>query len=105
MEADATYLPWLHLLDLAVLTIPGALVVSNFIGFSRERVGKLVYLLSVCVLYTGFILSLSFGWVRGVVVFAAAGSMFHAVEYLAVVSHYARRREHQSGCYERRRDK
>jgi hypothetical protein len=28
-----------------------------------------------------------------VVVFAAAGSMFHAVEYLAIVTHYARRRE------------
>ena len=28
-----------------------------------------------------------------VVVFAAAGSMFHAVEYLAMVTHYARRRE------------
>jgi hypothetical protein len=27
------------------------------------------------------------------VTFAAAGSMFHAVEYLAVVTHYARRRE------------
>jgi hypothetical protein len=49
--------------------------------------------LSVCSLYTGFLLSLQFGWSGWVVVFAAAGSMFHAVEYLAIVTHYARRRE------------
>ncbi len=58
IEADASYLPWLQLLDLGVLTIPGALVVSNLIGFTREQVGKLTYLCSVCLLYTGFILSL-----------------------------------------------
>ena len=44
-------------------------------------------------LYTGFLLSLRFGWAGGIVIFAAAGSMFHAVEYLAVVTHYAHRRE------------
>lgn len=93
VEANASYLPWLQLLDFSVLTIPVALVMSNLVGFTRDRVGKLVYLSSVCLLYTGFILSLQFGWVRGVVVFAAAGSMFHAVEYLAVVTHYASRRE------------
>jgi hypothetical protein len=62
-------------------------------GVCRERAGKVAYLASVCLLYTGFILSLRFGWGSLVVVFAAAGSMFHAVEYLAVVTHYAWRRE------------
>ena len=93
LEADASYLSWLHGIDLAVLVIPVALLLSNFIGATRERVGKLAYLASVCSLYTGFVLSLRFGCWNFVVVFAAAGSMFHAVEYLAIVTHYARRRE------------
>src|SRR5262249_49193024 len=62
------------------------------IGATRDRVGKLAHLGSVCALYTGFVLSLRFGWAEGVVVFAAAGSLFHAVEYLAVVTLYGRRR-------------
>lgn len=92
-EANASYLPWLRTLDLAVLVVPTLLLVTNLCGATRERVGKLAYLGSVCALYTGFVLSLRSGQSGLVVVFAAAGSMFHAVEYLAVVTHYARRRE------------
>jgi hypothetical protein len=92
-EAGSSWLPVLHALDLLVLCIPAALVVTNLVGATRERLGKLVYLGSLCSLYTGFLLSLRFGWGGWVVIFAAAGSMFHAVEYLAIVTHYARRRE------------
>lgn len=92
-EAHTAALPWLRGLDLAVLTIPAALLLTNLVGASRERIGKLAYLASVCGLYAGFVLALRSGWAELVVVFAAAGSMFHAVEYLAIVTHYARRRE------------
>ncbi len=92
VEATPTWLQWLTAIDLAVLLIPVLLIVTNLRGVNAHRIGKLAYLGSVSLLYTGFILSLQFGWVRGVVAFAAAGSMFHAVEYLAIVTHYARRR-------------
>ncbi len=72
--------------------IPLLLIGSNLIGASAIRTGKLIYLSSVSALYTGFLLSLHFDQSNLVVVFAAAGSMFHAVEYLAVVTHYAHRR-------------
>lgn len=93
VAAGTAYTPWLSALDFAILALPVALLLTNFVGALRDRVGKLAYLSSVCLLYSGFVLSLHFGWAGLVVVFAAAGSMFHAVEYLAIVTHYARRRE------------
>jgi hypothetical protein len=93
LEADSLTLPWLHAADLAMLAVPTLLIASNLAGFNRDRIGKLAYLGSVCLLYTGFLASMRFGWSQGVIVFAAAGSMFHAVEYLAIVTHYAHRRE------------
>lgn len=93
LEAAPEYRAWLTVADLAVLVLPAALLITNFVSASRERAGKLAYLTSVCALYSGFVLSLHLGWPGLVVVFAAAASMFHAVEYLAVVTHYARRRE------------
>ncbi|MCI0704615.1 MAG: hypothetical protein L0241_26460 [Planctomycetia bacterium] len=93
LETDSALVWWLHSIDLAVLVIPAALILTNLSGATRDRIGKLAYLASVCLLYTGFVLSLRFGLAKWVVVFAAAGSMFHAVEYLAIVTHYARRRE------------
>src|SRR5262245_38981000 len=92
IEADATSLLWLRSLDLLVLLIPAALLLTNLGGAGRDRVGNLTYLGSVGALYTGLLLSLQFGWVKEIIVFAAAGSMFHAVEYLAIVTHYAQRR-------------
>lgn len=82
----------LSVADYAVLIVPLALLAVNLRDYSRERIGKLVYLASVCSLYTGFVLSLSFGFAVAIVTFAAAGSLFHAVEYITIVSHYAHRR-------------
>ncbi|MCS6866611.1 MAG: hypothetical protein NZS48_16285 [Gemmata sp.] len=93
VEAEPAYFLWLQALDFTILLIPLALLASNIVGFTVERTGKMVYLSSVCLLYMAFILSLQWGWVRGVVMLAAAGSMFHAVEYLAIVTHYAQRRQ------------
>lgn len=92
IEADSQLAPWLRALDLVVLLIPLALMVTNLAGATRDRAGKLCYLASVCVLYTGFILSVRAANPRLTLVFAVAASMFHAVEYLAIVTHYARRR-------------
>lgn len=92
VEADTALVGWLHAADLAVLAVPVLLLATNLAGATRDRVGKLIYLGSVCLLYSGFVLSLRAGWGGLVLAFAASASLFHAVEYLAVVTHYARRR-------------
>ncbi len=92
LEADADALPWLLALDWFALAVPAALLATNLAGFRPDRLGKVAYLASVCGLYSGFLLSLHYGLGGYAVAFAAAGSMFHAVEYLAVVTHYAGRR-------------
>jgi len=83
---------WIETADLLGLLLPVLLFGTNLVGASSDRVGKLIYLGSVCTLYSGLLLSIYFQQPQGVIVFAAAGSMFHAVEYLAVVTHYAYRR-------------
>lgn len=80
-------------IDLAAIAIPVALVLTNLTGFHRDRIGKLVYLLSFGSLYSGLILCVRSGRSETALLFIAAGALFHAVEYLAIVSHYARRRE------------
>jgi hypothetical protein len=64
----------------------------NLIGATRGRVAKVCYLVSLLSLYSALLLSLRNDWRTGVFALTAASSTFHAVEYLAVVSHYARRR-------------
>ena len=59
---------------------------------NRQTLGKTAYVLSMCGLYSGLILALSYRQGGLVVVFATASSLFHAVEYMAVVTHYAQRR-------------
>ncbi|CAN5838135.1 hypothetical protein BH23PLA1_BH23PLA1_07070 [soil metagenome] len=92
LEADSGSFAYLRAIDLAVLTVPALLVGSVLVGFRHDRTGKALYLASLCALYWGLILSLSFGWSGGVIVLATASGLFHAVEYLGVVTHYAQRR-------------
>jgi hypothetical protein len=93
LEADETSMRWLRAVDLAVLIVPGLLVASTLCCFNPARLGKTAYLLSVCGLYSGLIYALSYRLAGLVVVLATASGLFHAVEYLAVVTHYARRRQ------------
>lgn len=85
---------WLQFTDFAILLVPIALLVTNLVGGSRDRLPKLTYVASFSALYTGIVLSLRFGSPTLTLVFIAAGPLYHAVEYLAVVTHYAKRREH-----------
>lgn len=98
VEVDPDALFWLHAADLAVLAVPALLLVTNLVGFTADRAGKLCYLASVCLLYSVYVLGLRAGWGGLVLACAAAGSLFHAVEYLAVVTVYARRRRTVGGA-------
>ena len=92
LEAGEASMGWLRAVDLAVLCVPGLLVVSALLTVNVARFGKTAYLFSVCGLYSGLIYCLSYRLAGWVVVLATASGLFHAVEYLAVVTHYARRR-------------
>lgn len=82
----------LRVADLAILSVPAVLLISVLPGLRPSRAARTVYLASVCGLYAGLLLSLSFRWAAGVIALTTASGMFHAVEYLAVVTHYAQRR-------------
>lgn len=93
LESNAVANAATRILDWVVLTIPISIVATNLLGWQRERWPKFMYLASVVVLYTGYLLASHFKLPRFVLCFATAAALFHAVEYLAIVSHYAKRRE------------
>ncbi len=78
-------------LDLAALAVPGALLGLELLD-RPLRPGKLTYLASVCGLYSALLLALRGGHATLALALAAASAVFHAVEYLALVTHYAWRR-------------
>ena len=49
---------WLRIADFAILLIPAVLIVTNLIGGTRDRLGKVIYLASFGVLYSGIVLNL-----------------------------------------------
>lgn len=83
----------LPLLDLAVLALPVALLVLELIDRPFERVGKVLYLVSVTLMYGALLLAVRNEWRRWMVVLAPANAAFHAIEYMAIVTFYAQRRE------------
>jgi hypothetical protein len=82
----------LHVVDGTALAVPVLLIVQSLARSTPLCLGRTMYLVSLCGLYTGLLLSLSYGWAPGVIALTTASSMFHAVEYLAIVTFYARRR-------------
>ena len=82
------------LIDFGILAIPIGLILSNLTDVSRSRLPKLAYLASVMCLYVGYLMASHFEASRWILCLATSASLFHAVEYLAIVSHYAQRREH-----------
>ena len=81
-------------LDLLMLSLP-VLMVARALGRAKGRPrpwGKLAYLLSVCGLYCSILLALIAGRPATLTALFLGAAIFHAVEYLAVVTHYARGR-------------
>ncbi len=75
----------------SILAIPATLLLTS--GFwDRRRLGKTAYLTSVCLLYSLLLIGIQENHRVLVIALTTAASLFHAVEYLAVVSHYAIRR-------------
>ena len=94
LESDSLTNTLASLSDWAILTIPLAIFATNLRGVHRQRLPKLIYLTSVLSLYVGYLLASHFQLPRFILCIATAAALFHAVEYLAIVSHYANRRQH-----------
>ena len=85
----------LMVLDVAV-TIPTILLLTiELVHAPQRRPGKVAYLMSVATLYISLLAAVSLGATTLVLSLTAAAAAFHAIEYLAVVTHYAQRRREQ----------
>ncbi|MEX0937283.1 MAG: hypothetical protein WDZ59_05430 [Pirellulales bacterium] len=88
----------LHTVDLLVLVPAIVLLVLELSRSPTQRAGKVAYLASVCTLYGALLLSVRNGYHGMVIPLAVAAAIFHAVEYLAVVTYYAWRRQEQGSA-------
>jgi hypothetical protein len=83
-----TVLAWC---DVLILVLPLWIVGGEL--FARPwRVPKLAYLGSVCLLYSALLLALATYSRSLILSLTLAGALFHATEYIALVTHYAWRR-------------
>src|SRR5262249_50547534 len=83
-----------RMLDGVMLSLPAVLMAAELLD-RPWRPAKLVYLASVCGLYSGLLLALQGEHRSLVLALTTASALFHAVEYLAIVTHYAWRRQTQ----------
>lgn len=90
---EPNVLAGIRVLDLVMMTLPLSLLVRELGDRPATRPGKTAYLLSVCVLYCALLLAVRQEASRWVIALAAASATFHAVEYLALVTYYAWRRQ------------
>jgi hypothetical protein len=73
-------------MDPIAFAIPLGLVAAEALRFQRSALGRLVYLASVCAGYTALLLAIRYHDQLLTLAIALALSLFHATEYLAVVS-------------------
>jgi hypothetical protein len=80
------------LVDWGVLTV-GAMLIGLELRDRPWRVAKLSYLASVCGLYGSLLVALHFRHRPLILGLTTAAALFHATEYIALVTHYAWRRQ------------
>jgi hypothetical protein len=92
--------------DLAIFALPALLLALEIVRRPWLRPGKLSFLASVCGMYGALLWAVMTDQKRVILGLVAASAAFHAIEYLAVVSHYAQRRRTQgaAGCFATCRD-
>jgi hypothetical protein len=79
--------------DTVMLFVPGTLLASNLSGISRERLPRLLYISSVLGLWSSVLWTTREHQDSLCSIILGAVTVFHSVEYLALVSFYARRRQ------------
>ena len=83
----------LTIADAGILLIPAAMMLRSLIGIAQMTMGKFAYLTSVCGVYTGMIVAANVREGKWILVFSTASALFHATEYLAIVTHYSWNRQ------------
>ncbi len=83
----------LPLLDFAILALPLFLIALELSNRPWERIGKVLYLVSITLMYGALLLAVRNEWRRWMIALTPANAAFHAVEYMAIVTFYAHRRE------------
>jgi len=76
---------WMQQIDGWILVIPAILIASD-VTSGRWSSGRMWYLISLLSLYTGLLLAVHQSWPRIVLALTTASAIFHAMEYLALVS-------------------
>ena len=103
-EHSATARTTMYTLDYVVLLLPAILVGLELINRPWQRRGKVAYLVSVVTMYTMLLFAIRSGNHYRVIAMSAASAAFHAVEYMAIVTFYAWRRQStgsQAGLFRR----
>jgi hypothetical protein len=93
LESYPQILAAIAAVDYAMLAIPLGLLVLDLATWSKDKLPKTVYLSSVGLLYGGLLVALNARHTALVASLSLAGAVFHATEYLAIVTHYAWRRK------------
>jgi hypothetical protein len=94
---DALAERWLRPADWFAVAVPAWLVVRELARSGAGSQGRTVYLLSVCALYAALLGAVHERRVGLVLSLATASALFHATEYLALVSWSVRRRHATTG--------
>ena len=94
LEDSPDALALLFILDGGALCIPVLLMATALYDHGFQQPGRLVYAASVCSLYGALLWALQERQTMLVLALTTASATFHAVEYLAIVTHYAWRRRH-----------
>jgi hypothetical protein len=90
--SDAALEERLRLVDWGVLVVPAWLVIRDLSGLHARSAGRTTYLLSVFGLYLALLWAVHERRLGLVLSLATASALFHAIEYLSLVSWSVRRR-------------
>jgi hypothetical protein len=88
---------WLRTLDWLAPAVPFGLILSDLVRGPRGSQGRLVYLLSVSALYLSLLWAVHTRRPALVLSLATASALFHALEYLTLVSWSVQRRHVTTG--------
>lgn len=82
---------WFLRIDYLMVLIPAVLIARELWVARREALGRIVYLVSVCAIYLALMWATHTRRANLVLMLATASALFHATEYLAVVTWAVRR--------------
>ncbi len=89
----SAYADWFAYCDWLLLLIPAVVLSLSLLTFKPGHLARFIYLASISLLYGTYLLASHYHAERLVLCMATAAALFHAVEYLGIVTHYATRRQ------------